>query len=318
MQTCNPMYKKFTTFNKNYCNNCEDNGNIVEDFQQGNKVCTNCGIVQESRIIHDGPDWSNYQDTIEAGKDNSRVSWTDPSNFYSTLGSTIKKNTFITCRDENGKLVKRDLSRIHQIVSSDNKERAFYEVIKIFDKITYDGSLAKRTVDKAKIYWNEFVKHGRIFRGGNRKGILACCILYASYATNCSKTRNQVAEFMLITKEDIIKGEPIFHDIIGKSNFRNILKHNNKSLTERFMPAIEKLGLPFHYNKKCNDLYHTCEEELSEISSSAAIGGVISFILHTQEKNKKPTKKTLTAVVGITNPTLTNAIKIIKEKIDNV
>ena len=205
------------------------------------------------------------------------------------------------------------------INSSNNKEKAFYEVIKILEELIYKSSFDKSTIDTAKGYWNVIYKEGKIFRGGNRKGILACCVLYACYQSKCSKTRDYIAQEMMISKDDIIKGEPIFQDIISKNEkYKHILKKGIQ-INETFSPIISKLNLPYKfYVNKCNEIYNHCEEELSEISSSAAIGGVVSYVINVIKKKRKPTKKEILQTVGITNPTLTNAVKIIKECMSSI
>lgn len=298
------------------CKACGSIGEMCINKEQGEISCKLCGMIQDDRIIHDGEDWSNYESNRESGKDNSRVGWSDASNPYSTLGSYLAKGnkSWGTVRTKEGKIIKFDLIKISQIVSSNHKEKAFYEVIKKFDELVYAGYINQVTVDLAKKYWNEIVKNKRIFRGGNRKGILACCVLYATYSNFCSKSRDQIAEYMLISKDEIVKGEPVFKDIIANSQYKDIL---SKGITVKdiFSPLIDKLNLPYKFVGKCNDVYFKCEEELSEISSSAAIAGVISFVVNVQEDRKTPTKKQITDTVGITNPTMTNALKIISAKL---
>lgn len=299
------------------CISCGKTDCLIEDPGRAEITCTSCGIVNENRMIFDGADWANYEDTREAGKDNSRVGWQDQSNPHSTLGSFIPRNTWVEGTDKNGKKYKYDLSKTHMIVSADNKERAFYEVIKIFDRLVYNSSVTQRVIDQAKLYWSEIVKSEKIFRGGNRNGLLACCILYACYQKNCSRTRDEIAEYMKISKDDIIKGEPIFQDIISKNvQYKHIIEQGH-NVNDMFSPIIAKLGLPYkYYVPKCLDIYKQCEDELSEISTSSAIGGVVSYVVHVLKKNKTPTKKELLEIVGITNPTLSNAIKIIKNTLN--
>jgi transcription initiation factor TFIIB len=308
-------YENFMDGKTTLCTSCGDNDNFIEDKQAGDIICTSCGIVQIQRKIHDGAYWSNYDSDRQSGKDNSHVGWTDPTNPYSTLGTMINPHFYFECYNKDGELIKKSYASMQQIVNNNSKEKSFYEVIKIFEKLTFESFVNKKIIDKAKIIWNEIFKHGKIYRGGVRKGLLACCVLYSGYDSNCSRTRDQIAQHMLISKDEIIKGEPIFYDIISKTKYAYILKKNLKS-NEMFAGIINQLGLPYKfYVKTCNEIYNKCEEELSEISSSAAIGGVVCYVINVLEKKRKPTKKKILQVVGITNPTLTNAVKIIKNKI---
>lgn len=294
------------------CKNCKASSDkFIEDHSAGDIICTQCGVVIDSRLMYDGPEWSNYENDRESGRDNSRVTWTDPSNPYSQLGGSMP-NLFVKVKNDKGETITVNLKKVHTIVSSNPKERAFYEIIKFFNSLVYEQHFNQRTVDLAKVYWNELVKTKRIFRGGNRKGIIACCLLYASNKTSTTKTKEEIASIMNISKDDIVKGEPIFIDIIAKSKHSSILDSSNK-INNMFSPIILELNLPYKYIKECQNLYQQCQEELSEISSPAAIAGIVSYLVHTIKKLKKPTKKQIIQTVNITNPTLTNAVKIIKE-----
>lgn len=300
------------TEHNNKCKFCNKES-LVEDDVISSIVCVSCGKIQENVVVFDGADWNNYTGDRETGKDNSRVGWFDETNPYVSLGSTIKKGKYsnFKVKDENGKWVNRDLSRVNQIVNSCSKEKSFYEVIKKLDQLTYDNSFNQRTVDKAKLFWNQIFKKERIYRGGNRSGIIACCVLYACYENNIPIEREHIAEKMFITMDDMVKGEPIFKSVIQETRFKYVLQQPPNAKC-RFSKFINSLGLPMNTNSKCNDIYNKLEEELSEISISSAIGGVIAFVVGVVLKRKTPSKKDIADCVGVSVPTITNSLKIIK------
>lgn len=293
------------------CSSCGSNS-LIEDHSSASIMCSSCGTVVCNNIIQDVQDWNNYESNRESGQDNSRVGWSDETNPYATTGSVIKSSTYskFKVRNKEGKWVVRDLSKIHQIASSNTKEKSFYEVIKRLNSLTYDDSFNKRTVDYAKILWNEIFKKNRIFRGGNRSGILACCVLYACHHLNVPTTREKIATCMYISTDDIVKGEPIFKSIIRETRFKDVLQKGS-SCSNRFFIKVGDLGLSFGVSKICNQIYNDCEEELSEISSQSATGGVIAFVVGKVLKQRKPSKKEIAECVGVSVPTVTNSMKII-------
>lgn len=310
-------YNSFLNGLKQACVSCK-NDYFIFDRTNYEITCEKCGIIQEGRLMIDGADWNNYESNRQEGNDNSRVGWVDESNPYNTLGSVIKKSklSIMEVTDENGNKIKRDLAKTQQFLYSSNKEKSFYEIIKTFNNLVYIGAFSQRVVDRAKIYWNEIVKKNRIFRGGNRKGILACCVYYSCLYIGYPCNREFLASKMNISKDDIVKGEPIFKDIISNSKFKDILEKDN-NITNMFSPIIDQLGLPYKfYVGKCCEIFKLCENELSEISSSASIAGVLSYVIHDIKQLKSPTKKEITTILGITNPTLKNSLKIITERIN--
>ncbi len=43
----------------NHCSYCKAKNTITCDFKTGQVACTNCGTVQEDRIIDETQDWRN-------------------------------------------------------------------------------------------------------------------------------------------------------------------------------------------------------------------------------------------------------------------
>ena len=297
------------------CKHCKKK-TLIEDNEMASIVCSACGIVHADSMVFNGAEWNNYTGDRESGKDNSRVGWFDESNPYTSLGTSIKKGKFSSfkVKHENGTWVTRDLSRVNQISGACSKEKSFYEVIKKLDKLTYDNTVDQRTIDRSKILWNHIFKNGRIYRGGNRSGIIACCVLYACYENNIPMDRNKLSDKMFITTDDIVKGEPIFKSILQKTRFKYILQKTPTAKC-RFSKTINLLGLPTSTNGLCNEIYNKCEEELSEISVSSATGGVIAFVVSVILKEKTPSKKDIANCVCVSVPTITNSLKIIKKTI---
>jgi len=302
----------------NKCNNCNSEDLII-DNTTGNTTCTKCGVIQNNSVISEEAEWNNYSSDLEAGKDNSRVSWTDTSNPYSKLGTYIAKSkyNFNVVTTSDGKKIRFNLIKTQQIVSANSKEKSFYDVIKLFNGICRGCEIPMAASDRAKNIWHQITKTNRIFRGGTRLGLLACCMFYACKQLNVPLTRENIASEFRTSIDNIVKSEPIFKSIISDSPFSDILEiktnYNNK-LTK----IINILGLPYKYNlTKCWEVYKKCEEELSEINEQSAYGGVVCYVVTVLQGLKKPTKKDIAAAAGISGPTVNNTLKIIIAEINH-
>lgn len=278
---------------------------LVEDLKEGTVVCTACGIVQnQMSSVYDGPDWSNYEDARSRGKDNSRVGWMDPCNPWSTLGSSVPKGTWIDAKNKHGKPIKLDLHKLGLIVMSDSKEKSFYETSKVFDDYVIRGELSGCVADRAKMYWAEIMRENKIFRGANRKGMIACCIMHASKHYNVFLSRDELSSKLDIRKTDILQGEPIFRNIMQKK-LKLDARHRSEDL---FVTIVQKLNAPFYLVKECAELYETLRDDLSVVSTKSAIAGVT---WHVVSAHAKLGKREVARCAGVTVPTLTNAHKII-------
>ena len=55
------------------CRNCAKPTAIIEDHQQGDLVCTECGLVLESRVVDESSEWRTFSDSDKAGVDPNRT-----------------------------------------------------------------------------------------------------------------------------------------------------------------------------------------------------------------------------------------------------
>jgi transcription initiation factor TFIIB len=45
------------------CRNCAKPTAIIEDHSQGDLVCTECGLVLESRVVDESSEWRTFSDS---------------------------------------------------------------------------------------------------------------------------------------------------------------------------------------------------------------------------------------------------------------
>jgi transcription initiation factor TFIIB len=81
--------KKFSQI----CSQCKVQTTLVEDHAQGDLICTECGLVVESRTIDECSEWRTFSDSDKAGGDPSRtVGATNNMLSGGGLGTTIGRN----------------------------------------------------------------------------------------------------------------------------------------------------------------------------------------------------------------------------------
>ena len=302
----NNYNKKKKSVNKKCCSKQY----LVENYKEGILVCSSCGIIAKNQRLSD----SNEEYTFGSdGKDKGRTGYRDSSNPFSTLGSYIP-TFYVEGRNAEGKKIRYNLANLHIRISSDNKEKAFSDVIKTFDKLVYRSFINQQTSDKAKTYWKEIVKTGEIIRGAIRKGILACCVLYSTYQTGCSRSREQIAKYMGYKVSDITSGESVFKNMISKTKYGYIITQG-VNVEHMFSAPISKLELDdYSLIKRAIEIYRKHYEILSERSSKAAVGGVIYYLLyHVLKLKKPPTKAKILKAVDIKSYTLKTVVNDIIE-----
>lgn len=297
---------------KTQCSNCKTSKYLITDNSEASLVCTKCGLVAQSSMIHDGQDWNNY----EEGVNNSRVGSIDEINPYSTCGTYIRPGTFMTTI-VNGKTVKFDLSKLHTQMSYTSKQRSYDTVAKMFKELEHRG-INSQVVLTSQRYWATIMDNGT-HRGSIRKGIIASCILYSCRQNNCSMSRQDIADILKIEKEDITKGEQIFKDMVKGSKIEYVLQLNS-NIVEMFNKNLNKFThdtIKFHHTGLCISLYDKFKDNFVNMKPTTVVGGIITYILKDHEGLKKPTKGEICETIGITNPTVNKILKEIKRLIES-
>ena len=124
------------------------------------------------------------------------------------------------------------------------------------------------------------------------------------------RCREEVAAIMDIEETEITKGEPLFRDAIENTKFHSLLQVSLEPTT-MFARFVGKLKLPYKYVVRCNKVHHDCEEELSFVAPKSVVAAVICYVVKHKQHLKKPTKKDISSVTGVCNPTMNKTLKYI-------
>ena len=283
---------------------------FITDNKQGDIICTVCGTVQQERIISETADWNNY--SVEGGKtkNNSRCGWTDPHNPYDQCSTIIPPGFKTVVELPDGTTRTYDLARWHQRVIYNSKDKSFSIVAKEFSRMLERNHLPKKILNTCKHLWGVIMKDGKIKRGGNRKGMIACCVLYACLEAGVPRCRKEIAQIMDIEESEITKGEPLFRDALENSRYHTLLQ-TSLDPASMFARFVGKLHLPYSYVVECTKIHTQCAEDISFVAPKSIIAAIICYIIKHKQQLKKPTKKEISRVTGVCNPTMNKTVKYI-------
>jgi transcription initiation factor TFIIIB Brf1 subunit/transcription initiation factor TFIIB len=308
---------------QNKCSECRGR-ELVHDTRHGSLVCIDCGSVQEDHFIDETDEGTNYEAESGARKDLSRHGYTDKFNPYDSLGTYIPRGTFYTITKEDGTTYRTDLSKLNLIVSQNSKEKSYNTTVKIFETLGFDRSVHKSVIDNAKRVWAEITKSNeKIFRGSNRKGILASCILYSSYNTENPLDRDSLCRIMeksyeSFTKKDLYHGEPIFRNLVKKTKYKDLLDYSFHSRSKKtFNRLISALGFEYGLNKQCLHIYNIAN--VTSLKEKSIIAGIVWEVVKDRKLDGKTiTKRKVAEITGVTIPTLNKAFLRISEAMDEI
>jgi transcription initiation factor TFIIIB Brf1 subunit/transcription initiation factor TFIIB len=299
----------------NKSSSCKQCNKPQEQFitTNGDIVCPRCGFVQEERVISDDPEWNNY---VEEGVINSSGmrcgNVLDPTNPYDTAGNFIPKYMWSWHLDDEGNKRYTNLSKLAIRASYTSKQRAFDEGKYSFERIQNILSLSDNVFNAAKLFWGILLKSDILKRGGNRRGMKACCVFYACMSEKQQRNREDIASaFDINSSSDFTKGEKIFREIFEKDEKYSWVIYKNAENESMYQRYVHQFGLPYQVIKTMILIKEHTRDHLLGIAAKSEIAGILYYTCKEINNLKHPNKSEIAKCIGICNPTLNKVIDII-------
>jgi transcription initiation factor TFIIIB Brf1 subunit/transcription initiation factor TFIIB len=300
--------------NNTKCNHCNSINSFITDFKVGDVICTNCGLVTQSRIILDEAEWNNYSEDGVSGKSMARCGPAlDYTNPYETSGIFIPKNLWSIYYDSEGIKRHSNLSRLAMRIGYTSKQRAFNEGKYDFEHIQNILGLTDTIFNTAKLYWGIILKTDILKRGANRTGMKACCVFYACLSEKQQRTREEISKaFDFSGSNDFTKGEKIFREIFEKNNEYSWILYKNSENEVMYARYVKDLKLPYQVNNLMSLIKDHCKDHFLGIAAKSEIAGLLCYSCKELLHYKHPNKTEIANSIGICNPTLNKVVEIIK------
>jgi transcription initiation factor TFIIIB Brf1 subunit/transcription initiation factor TFIIB len=162
--------------------------------------------------------------------------------------------------------------------SYSSKQRAFDEGKYSFEKIQEILHISDTVFNTAKLFWGIILKTDILKRGGNRRGMKACCIFYACLSEKQQRNREDIARaFDIDGSTDFTKGEKIFREIFEKNESYSWILYKGSENENMYQRYISQLGLPFKINKTMIMIKEHTREHLLGIAAKSEIAGLLYY-----------------------------------------
>lgn len=194
-----------------------DEIHIIIDITSGDIVCTSCGIVKDERILSYQPEYDEDNNivTMENSKDE----------YFENKHLTTKMSKYmgmITKIQEQQSISQKQMFR--------NKE--FDEITSLCERLQTTDVVATN----AKHHFNDLCKK-KIFRGANRKAMMACCIIQSLYGNGVSRDISEICDVCCVKKCLLTKNIPIYEKIQQTKLFQ---EHNSSEIYR----YLQRMGVP--------------------------------------------------------------------------
>ena len=177
-----PSQQEATKFSQ-ICDKCKVPTAIIEDHRQGDLICTECGLVLESRVIDESSEWRTFSDSDKGGADPSRTA--GPTNRMLSnggLGTSIGKNPDGTYN--------QTLTRLHN--SGRNPDRPMLAAFSKINELADHLGMTSVVKDGACDIFRMVVKPGQPMLGKSLNAMYAACLYISCRQEGTNRTFKEI------------------------------------------------------------------------------------------------------------------------------
>ena len=278
--------------------------NLIEDYDMGEIVCGNCGLVVRENVVDEGPEWRAF--TREEKEDRSRVGTPTSLSVHdkglSTVIDRVNRDAFgrelpAATRLQMLRLRKWHIrARVHSSVDR-NLAQAMAELDRLSDKIRIPPSVK----EQAALTYRKALDKGLV-RGRSILAIAGASLYAACRFTQTPRTLKEVAEASLVKKKDVAR---CYRLLLRELEIRMPMADPIR--------CVPKIGSRINIDEKTQqtaiDILHKAEEKKAIAGKDPmGIAAAAIYIACVIEGEKK-TQKDIAEAAGVTEVTVRNRYK---------
>jgi transcription initiation factor TFIIB len=207
--TQNSLHKEIPKTRQRSAENCPEcaSKNLVHDYDTGETICGDCGLVLYEQMLDKGPEWRAFTQQEKASR--SRVgaptSYSIHDKGLSTTISQVDRDAFgrklpQSTRLQMWRLRKWQIrSRVHSSTDR-NLSQAMSELERLSGKVSVSPSLR----EKAALIYRKALDKGLV-RGRSINSVTSAALYAACRETGTPRTLRDIAEASLVDKKDVAR-----------------------------------------------------------------------------------------------------------------
>jgi len=285
--------------------------NLVHDYDTGETVCGDCGLVLYEQMMDKGPEWRAFTQEEKASRSRVGVpiSYSVHDKGLSTAISHINRDAFgrklpLSTRLQMWRLRKWQIrSRVHSSIDR-NLAQAMAELDRLSDK-TYIPSPVK---EKAAVIYRKALDKGLV-RGRSIAAIAAASLYAACREGGTPRTLREIAEASLVDKKDVARCyRLLLRELDIQMPLADPLTYISK-IAERTGISGKTQGLAIHILRQARKKRASAGKDPMGLAAAAL------YIACLQSDEKK-TQKDIAEAAGVTEVTVRNRYKTLKRQLN--
>ncbi|MGQ9624471.1 MAG: transcription initiation factor IIB [Candidatus Bathycorpusculaceae bacterium] len=307
------MSKKESGARQRLVDKCPECGspNLIHDYDTGETVCGDCGLVLYEQMMDKGPEWRAFTQEEKASRSRVGVptSYSVHDKGLSTAISQVDRDAFgrklpLSTRLQMWRLRKWQIrSRVHSSVDR-NLAQAMAELDRLSDKVYIPPPIK----EKAAVTYRKALDKGLV-RGRSIAAIAAAALYAACRGSGTPRTLREIADASLVDKKDVARCyRLLLRELDVQMPIADPLTYVSK-IAERIGISGKTQGIAIQILREARKRRAAAGKDPMGLAAAAL------YIACLQNDEKK-TQKDIAEAAGVTEVTVRNRYKTLKKQLN--
>ena len=307
------MSKKEGAVRQRLIDKCPECGssNLVHDYDTGETVCGDCGLVLYEQMMDKGPEWRAFTQEEKASRSRVGVptSYSVHDKGLSTAISQVDRDAFgrklpLSTRLQMWRLRKWQIrSRVHSSVDR-NLAQAMAELDRLSDKVYIPPPIK----EKAAVTYRKALDKGLV-RGRSIAAIAAAALYAACRGSGTPRTLREIAEASLVDKKDVARCyRLLLRELEVHMPIADPLTYVSK-IAERTGITGKTQGIAIQILREARKRRAAAGKDPMGLAAA-------SLYIACLKNNEKKTQKDIAEAAGVTEVTVRNRYKSLKKQLN--
>ena len=307
------MSKKVKRTRQRLTDTCPECGstNLVHDYDTGETVCGDCGLVLYEQMMDKGPEWRAFTQEEKASRSRVGVpmSYSVHDKGLSTAISHINRDAFgrklpLSTRLQMWRLRKWQIrSRVHSSIDR-NLAQAMAELDRLSDK-TYIPSPVK---EKAAVIYRKALDKGLV-RGRSIAAIAAASLYAACRERGTPRTLREISEASLVDKKDVAR---CYRLLLRELDIQMPLADPLTYISK----IAERTGISGKTQGRAIKILRQARRKRAAAGKDPMGLAAAALYIACLQSDEKKTQKDIAEAAGVTEVTVRNRYKTLKRQLN--
>jgi transcription initiation factor TFIIB len=307
------LSKKESGVRQRLVDKCPECGssNLIHDYDTGETVCGDCGLVLYEQMMDKGPEWRAFTQEEKASRSRVGVptSYSVHDKGLSTAISQVDRDAFgrklpLSTRLQMWRLRKWQIrSRVHSSIDR-NLAQAMAELDRLSDKVYIPPPIK----EKAAVTYRKALDKGLV-RGRSIAAIAAAALYAACRGSGTPRTLREIAEASLVDKKDVARCyRLLLRELDVHMPIADPLTYVSK-IAERTGISGKTQGIAIGILREARKRRAAAGKDPMGLAAAA-------LYIACLKNNEKKTQKDIAEAAGVTEVTVRNRYKTLKKQLD--